>query len=453
MKMKVFISHSYNDIEFVERLKNGLTENGVEVFQMLTDLNVGEAILDTIKKAINNSDFIIVVLSKESIRSKWVNLEISTVLLNEKSKKESLLMPVLMEDCEIPISISDRFYADFRHSFEKGLDSLLKGLSKNKSESFNELEVIEASTGIDRYSSQIKNLKEVYNRGNLTIFCGAGVSFDSGIPTWNKLLKELLKEVYSDHKLPDIDAKLADLFQKRQNLSPLIVAKYLKTGLGKTFLSTVRDVLYQEYSKPSGPIKELVELCRPRRNRKSLKAIVTFNFDDIIEEALIEEKIACKSIYDEGERFSEDQIPVFHPHGFLPREVELDERHNIVFSEDAYHSQFIDPFSWSNLTQLNYLSTSTCLFVGISLTDPNMRRLLDVSERKNKQNQKIHYLIKKRYTLESIFDDPSMYSEKNKALLPIIEEIEEQDAKDLGFNTIWINDFTDIPLILKMIGE
>ena len=287
----------------------------------------------------------------------------------------------------------------------------------------------------------------------MTIFCGAGVSFDSGIPTWNKLLKELLKEVYSDHKLPDIDAKLADLFQNRQNLSPLIVAKYLKMGLGNTFLSTVRDVLYQEYSTPSDSIIELVELCRPRRNRKPLKAIVTFNFDDIIEEALIKEKIACKSIYDEGERFSEDQIPVFHPHGFLPRDVELDERHNIVFSEDAYHSQFIDPFSWSNLTQLNYLSTSTCLFVGISLTDPNMRRLLDVSERKNKQNEKIHYLIKKRYSLEDIFDDPSMHSEKNKALLPIIEKIEEQDAQNLGFNMIWINDFPDIPLILNMIGE
>ena len=118
-------------------------------------------------------------------------------------------MPVLIEDCKIPFSLSDRFYADLRYSFEKGLNSLLKGLSKNKSESFDELEEIIALTGIDRHSSQIQNLIEVY----------------------------------SDHKLPDIDAKLADLFQKRQNLSPLIVAKYLKIGLGKTFLSTVRDVL------------------------------------------------------------------------------------------------------------------------------------------------------------------------------------------------------------------
>ena len=42
----------------------------------------------------------------------------------------------------------------------------------------------------------------------------------------------------------------------------------------------------------------------------------------------------------------------------------------VVFSEDAYHSQFMEPFSWSNLIQLNKLGQSTCLFVGLSLTDP-----------------------------------------------------------------------------------
>lgn len=288
----------------------------------------------------------------------------------------------------------------------------------------------------------------------MTIFCGAGVSFESGIPTWNKLLKELLKEVYSDHKLPDIDAKLADVFQNRQNLSPLIVANYLKIGLGKNFLSTVRDVLYQDYVGPSSSIKELVELCRPKRNRKSLKAIVTFNFDDIIEEQLIAEKIDCISIFDEGERYKESQIPVFHPHGFLPRTPKrLPSKYQIVFSEDAYHSQFIDPFSWSNLIQLNYLSSSICLFVGISLTDLNMRRLLDVSERKNKNKDKNHYLIKKRYELKDLFDDSSMLSEKNKSLIPIIEKIEEKDAHNLGFNMIWINGFEEIPDILKQIGE
>jgi len=451
--MKVFISHSLKDKYFVSKLRSELLNSGIEVFQFETNIRVGDKILSTIKEAIRSSDFIIVVLSKESVKSNWVNFEISTVLLNEKSKEETLLIPVLIEDTEIPYSLTDRFYADFRKSFNSGMKNLLLGLNRDKKISYVEDEEFEEST-LETYSYHIENLQNAYKSGNLTVFCGAGISFESGVPTWNKLLKELLKEVYSDHKLPDIDAKLADLFQNKQKLSPLIVANYLKLGLGKNFLSTVRDVLYKDYSKPSSSIIELVELCRPKRNRKPLKAIVTFNFDDIIEEQLKNEKIDCMSIFEEGERYRESQIPVFHPHGYLPRKPKrLTSKYNIVFSEDAYHSQFIDPFSWSNLIQLNYLSSSTCLFVGISLTDPNMRRLLDVSERKNKNKTKNHYLIKKRYSLSDLFDDESMVTEKNKSLIPIIENIEEKDAHNFGFNMIWINEYNEIPQIIKEIGE
>ncbi len=66
-----------------------------------------------------------------------------------------------------------------------------------------------------------------------------------------------------------------------------------------------------------------------------------------------------------------------------------------MFSEDSYHSQFIEPFSWSNLIQLNKLNQNTCLLIGLSLTDPNLRRLLDVSSRKNSEKKINHYIIKK----------------------------------------------------------
>ena len=451
--MRIFISYSNKDEEFVDKLQSKLLESNIESFDFKTNLKPGETILSTIKEALRNSDYIIFVLSKNSVKSDTVNFEISTVLLNEISKEETLFIPILIEDCEMPYSLNGRFFADFRKSFSSGLDALLFGLKRDKKVSFVEDLTTDEPT-LESYSVPIKKLQEAYGNGNLAIFCGAGISFESGIPTWDKLLKELLREVYSDHTLPNVDVKLAELFQKRQNLSPLIVANYLKIGLGENFISTVRDVLYQDYNEPSRAIKEIVALCRPKRNRETLKAIVTFNFDDIIEEQLIKEKIDCLSIFDEGERYNESQIPVYHPHGFLPRKPkELTSKYQIVFSEDAYHSQFIDPFSWSNLVQLNYLSSSTCLFVGISLTDPNMRRLLDVSERKNKHKNKNHYIIKKRYSLKDLFGESAVVSEKNKSLIPLIENIEEKDAYNFGFNMIWINDFNEIPEILKQIGE
>lgn len=253
--------------------------------------------------------------------------------------------------------------------------------------------------------------------------------------------------------MPDLHSKLANIFQKRTNVSPLILAKYLKTLLGKKFTTTVRDTLYKECNDKSKIVEAIVELSKQKRNQKPLRSIITFNFDDLIEESLTKNKIEFKSIFSEGERYRDIEIPIYHPHGFLPRTKNLTSKNDIVFSEDTYHSQFIDPFSWSNLVQLNHLNNSTCLFIGISLTDPNMRRLLDVSMRKNGKDEKNHYIIKKRYSVEDLYPDSTSVKPIDRKVLPVLESIEEQDANSLGFNVIWINDFKEITEVLLEIGK
>jgi hypothetical protein len=112
---------------------------------------------------------------------------------------------------------------------------------------------------------------------------------------------------------------------------------------------------------------------------------------------------------------------------------------DIVFSEDTYHTQFIDPFSWSNLIQLYKLMNNICLFVGLSLTDPNLRRLLDISKRKSPDDMLKHYVIKKL---------PSNNSKINEMQIML----EEQDANMLGLNVIWVDEYKDIPYILEKIN-
>lgn len=452
---KVFISHSYQDRKFVNQLTSKLTDDGIKVWTDEKELAIGDNIAEKINDAIKKTDYFIVVLSKNSINSKWVNFELSATRLNEISKEQNIILPVLIEDCEIPFSLSDRFYSDFRYSFDEGYSRLIKALKAQSTKKYQETDRQVDKFQPATYEFQIKSLKEAYNIGNLTLFCGAGISYDAGIPTWNTLLKSLLKAVYSEnhHDVPDLDTRLANLFQKRINVSPLILAQYLKTLLGKKFTSTVRDTLYKECSDQSKTIDAITELSRQKRNRKPLKAIITFNFDDLIEEKLTKEKIDFKTIFTEGERFKEEEIPIYHPHGFLPRKKNLTSKNDIVFSEDAYHTQFIDPFSWSNLVQLNHLNNSTCVFTGISLTDPNMRRLLDVSIRKNGKGERNHYIIKKRYTIEELYPESEIVKIKDKKVIPVLESIEEQDANNLGFNVIWINQFKEIPEILFEIGK
>ena len=183
-------------------------------------------------------------------------------------------------------------------------------------------------------------------------------------------------------------------------------------------------------------LKAIVELAHPKNSDGRLESIITFNFDDLIEKALTNHGIDCASIWKEGQTCRPDQLPVFHVHGFLPNQEELDSP-NLVFSEESYHSQFNDPYSWANLTQLNSFSTDVCLFIGISLSDPDLRRLLDIIWGKNHACK--HYIIMKKSDRKSKTDE-------------IANMLFEQDAYLLGLNVIWCSEFSEIPDILSRIA-
>ncbi len=199
----------------------------------------------------------------------------------------------------------------------------------------------------------------------------------------------------------------------------------------------MRKALYVGEPVLSPLIESIVQLSRPQRDGRPLDSIITFNFDGLIEENLTGAKISSKPIFSEAINHDSNEIPVYHVHGYLPRNGEIPEDTDLVFSEDAYHRQFIDPFSWSNLIQLNKLTQNTCLFVGISLTDPNMRRLLDVAWPKNPDKTLTHYILKKRPR----FSDGDVLDQ-------VTELLDEQDANALGLNVIWIDNFEDAPKIL-----
>lgn len=298
-------------------------------------------------------------------------------------------------------------------------------------------------------AEKIDLLKEALIDNQLTLVCGAGISRDSSIPTWNELLVNILNDVYSnDCDLNTENKVTAESLLSLMPQSNLILGKYLKIILKDDFNKTVQKHLYLNYNffyefEPINPnletnmLKAIVELSRPKRSGKRLESIITFNFDDLIEGALSNHNIEHVSIWKEGQAYGIDKLPIFHVHGFLPNKRDIEEP-NLVFSEEAYHSQFIDPYSWSNLIQLNTFSSNVCLFVGLSLSDPNLRRLLDISWRKNQRCK--HYIIMKK---------PPQYSRTDE----IATMLFEQDANSLGLNVIWCSDFSDIPSILLKIAK
>ena len=127
-KARVFLAHSSKDKPFVEKLASALLKSGVLVWLDKWEILVGDPIVDKINDGIQDSDFLGIVLSTHSVSSHWVRMELSAGLMRELSRKSVLVLPILIDDCEIPPLISDKYYADFRQDFNKGLIDLVNSI-------------------------------------------------------------------------------------------------------------------------------------------------------------------------------------------------------------------------------------------------------------------------------------------------------------------------------------
>ena len=457
--MKFFISYSHQDKKFVNKLVEKLKSDKIKVtYDTVVDkLNVGDNIFDKIGQEIKKSDYVIPILSPEYLRSGYTKFEFDIFKLQEVQNKKDFLIPILLKDSIIPSDFTNRRIFDFRKDFENGYQFLLSFLKElNKGE--------EKSLQIERDNTReieiMSKLQKKFQEGKLTLFCGAGISVEAGIPNWKVLLKELLESLFDEKTIYDkiplgSRKEFTEIYYKHTSISSLIIGKYLKTGLQNKFPEYVRNVLYKNNPKSCELIDVIIELCRPQREGKPLHSIITFNFDDLIEQNLKANRIKYTPIYSEGQRAKSKNIPVYHVHGYLPQNTKLTKENQIVFSEDAYHSQFIDPFSWSNLVQLNHLSQNSCVLVGLSLTDPNLRRLLDVAHRKNGDKKIRHYIFKKRLSYDEI--SKKMKEEGlsehldsfSSSFIEISELLEERDANELGLGVIWYNDYNEVPKLLN----
>jgi len=442
--MRIFISYSNRDKESTHAIASRLREDGHEIWIDSLQIEPGDNISQRIQEGLEQADAIIFVISQNSLRSEWVQREFSAIAFQQISKQQQRIIPIRLDYCEVPSYLADRLYIDFAADFERGLRQLSEAFRVASPEALENVNPRASLT--EARETHITKLRESLRRGRLTLFCGAGVSVGAGIPTWDgllvKLLDSMMERISKNHSL-DLGRKAAVEFQRRNGSSSLILGKYLKNNLGRDFSREVRDALYSSNPGSCPLIDSIVTLSRPQRDGRLLDSIVTFNFDCLIEDNLQKASISNKAIFSEAIDHDPNEMPIYHVHGYLPRIGNIDENIELVFSEDAYHSQFIDPFSWSNLIQLNKLTQNTCLFVGISLTDPNMRRLLDVAWRKNPGKRLSHYIMKRL----------PKFSDEGDVLDDVSRLLEEQDANALGLNVIWIDNYEELPEILKAIAR
>jgi hypothetical protein len=394
-----------------------------------------------------------------------------------------------------PNPISNKFREYFYSKFQEekfpfkvflwGPEEINKIVSKNRKEAneiANNLFSLRIESAVVQSSKdwkkereeKIELLNNFYKKGQFSLFLGAGVSSSAGMPDWNTLLNSLFvtyltNEFDGESKIIDSDInQIVNRLNQIDEPSALMAARYLRKGLdsknteSQEFTKAITKNLYKlrDHTRKidSDLIKSIVELCMPLRSGAKVKSVVTYNFDDLIERQLDAQSIQHHSIYTDNDFIDPDELPVFHVHGFLPENSDKYEgldKSTLVFSEEGYHLIYSDSYHWSNLVQLSNLRENHCLMVGLSMTDPNLRRLLDISSRNRDKTR--HFTFMKRLTLENFtkVEDKQVIDNLDgaKKFLDRHHNLNEEIMRELGVSVIWYTEYAEIPQILREIKK
>lgn len=127
----IFLSHTGADKPFVRQLRKDLLEHGVpRVWVDEAEIEVGDSLTAKIEEGIKETRYIGVVLSAQSIDAPWVKKELDIALNREISSGEVVVLPLLYQNCKIPLFLEGKLYADFTKSedYASGLAKLLRRL-------------------------------------------------------------------------------------------------------------------------------------------------------------------------------------------------------------------------------------------------------------------------------------------------------------------------------------
>jgi len=137
-KSQIFLSYASEDREKVNILYQKLNEAGFKPWMDINDLLPGQEWRMSIQKAIQESDFILACLSRNSVdRTGFIHVELNYALdiWQEKLDNDIFLIPARLENCAVPRILADFQYVDLfeKDGWAKLIAALRIGMERQKS--------------------------------------------------------------------------------------------------------------------------------------------------------------------------------------------------------------------------------------------------------------------------------------------------------------------------------
>jgi hypothetical protein len=262
-----------------------------------------------------------------------------------------------------------------------------------------------------------KRLLKSYREDGVVLVLGSGVSVDSGLPKWVSLVERLAAD-----RAPEVGKALFERLRDGGLSLPVITSVIEGRSDGRTdFVEHVRDALYSEFpfyrtgvdghdrdrflhhvEQDNTTLRAVAALCAKREegetyspNRK-IRAVISLNLDHLLQvytEARYGRRL-LRTIESPSASSNPDKIGIYHIHGFLrfDRKARIKTKeaaYGVVLTEQDYFDVYNNPLSVFNYTFMYLLRESACLFIGLSMQDENVRRLLHFSKMERRRGMRM----------------------------------------------------------------
>lgn len=290
---------------------------------------------------------------------------------------------------------------------------------------------------LDPRSEYVSKLHWAYSRRRLNIFVGAGISQASGFPGWESFNKDLMRQYLAGDigvSTPAAMLALSNIPTIADELYSVLgrdaTADFVYRATRKRFGQLLSRVLYQGRAIANLPLKsahfQIASLADKAR-------LFTMNFDPLLELAVARryprKKWADFRSPTRNGTVLKSKSKVEHLHGWIDPDGAMSPK--VVLTESDYIELTADPAAPAN-RQLERMLTSddTTLILGMSLTDPNFRRVLYFLNKRRRTSRERIYVVTRR-------DKPA------------IDHYAEVHWVRRGLRLLFIKHYDDIPGLLR----
>lgn len=206
---------------------------------------------------------------------------------------------------------------------------------------------------------------------------GAGINVDYGAKSWNELIEALNTDFYQgDHVLSN---EVSSYVGKELFTSSMV----MKASGFDTYRSLNHELYEFKEAKSFNDPDSTLYRCVEFLSKHPGTEVITYNYDTNLEYLLKKRSIRYVSVYDDFAFADNEAVTkIFHVHGLLPYDRYNETRFtdSLIFNESEYYYLYNNPYSWNIAKQLHDFKFNACIFIGISLTDPDMKRLLELAK-------------------------------------------------------------------------